>query len=381
MLISCTSSAAAVQARSTMADTQRAQPIDGASNVALADHPQDDKEDPPYDADTQAFLDQCRDKLDRLEALRLDKKRTYETRKKIGKPAAVVLTPVLGFVDYLAFRLMGGEDAFVAVTIAGLALLWGWVTQPKRAYARAYKTKILPEIAGLFGDLSYDPKGKIKMDALRPSKIIPGHTAYTSEDYFSGVYRDVQIEFSEIMLRRQQGRSSKTVFDGLAIMLSYEAKTFAGHTVLVRDTGKVGAWFKASSLGLERADLTDPVFEDLFDVFTSDQVEARFLLDPAIIENIRALYLAYDGVGLSAAFFEDRALILIGSRKNHFEPASIDKPASSPESLLSMRQEVGQILSIIDRLALYDRYGAGADMPSAHDVIGGDAEANSTEKT
>jgi len=45
---------------------------------------------------------------------------------------------------------------------------------------------------------------------------------------------------------------------------------------------------------------------------------------------------------------------LIGSNVNHFEPASIHTPATSENDLLAMHREIGQILSIVDRLSLYD---------------------------
>jgi len=105
---------------------------------------------------------------------------------------------------------------------------------------------------------------------------------------------------------------------------------------------------------MKRADLVDPEFEKLFDVFTTDQVEARYLIDPRIVENLKELYSEYSGKQMMAAFYEDRFLILIGSDVNHFEPASIDVPATDVESLMAMKREIEGILSIVERLSLYD---------------------------
>jgi hypothetical protein len=57
---------------------------------------------------------------------------------------------------------------------------------------------------------------------------------------------------------------------------------------------------------------------------------------------------------MTAAFYDDRVLIMIASKVNHFEPADIYTPATHEESLLAMREEIAQILSIVDRLSLYD---------------------------
>lgn len=307
------------------------------------------------DESSAAFLDQCLPKLERLEAVRLEKLKAFARRKTLALPIGAVLTPIFGFIDYWLLFLWNSDDSFAGLTVVGLGGLWGWVTSPKRQYARAYKTDILPEIAGLFGDFEYDVKGKIPMEAMKPSKIVPKYTNYASEDFFSGEYKKVGIQFSEIKLTKKSGKSTRTVFDGLAILLTHGTRKFHGHTILTKDQGKLGSWFTKQISNLERANLVDPEFEKLFDVHTSDQVEARYLIDPLIVENLKALYKDYNGSQMMAAFYEDSFLILIGSKDNHFEPPSIEIPATNADGLLAMKHEIAQIMSIIDRLSLYDR--------------------------
>ena len=304
---------------------------------------------------SKSFLEKSRPQLKRLEGIRLEKLRVFELRKKMAKPIAFIMTPVLGLIDFMLLMLQrGSDDPAAGLTIVGLGALWGWVTNPKRQYTRAYKTVILPDIARLFGDFKYDVKGKIPMDAMKPSKIVPSHTSYHSEDYFSGDYKGVGINFSEINLTKKSGDSTITVFKGLAVLLTHGTRKFYGHTIMTKDLGKLGEWSKTKSSKLERANLVDPEFEKIFDVFTNDQVEARYLIDPLIIENLKALYSEYNGDKMLAAFYDDHFLILIGSNTNHFEPASIEVPATNEAALLSMKREIEQILSIVERLSLYD---------------------------
>jgi len=258
---------------------------------------------------SEAFLDQCRPKLRELETIRLEKLKVFAFRKKIAAPIAVIMTPLLGYIDYWLLLLQRGSDEGAAgLSVAGLAGLWGWVTSPKRQYAKAYKKDILPDIARLFGDFTYDVKGKIPMEAMKPSDIVPVHSSYKSEDFFSGSYKNTQINFSEIDLKKQSGKRTITVFKGLAILLSQGTKKFHGHTVLIQDQGKIGGWLKKQTSKMQRADLLDPEFEKLFDVFTTDQTEARYLIDPRIVENL----------------------------------------------MLAMKREIAEILSIVDKLSLYD---------------------------
>lgn len=303
----------------------------------------------------EEFLKKCGPRLKELEDIRLKKLRSFERRRKLAIPLSAVLTPVLGFLDYWLLLLQrGNDDSAAGVTVIVLIALWAWVANPKREYAKAYKKEVLPEIAKLFGNFKYMLRGEIQMKYMQPSKIIPYHSSYKSEDCFSGEYRDVGIHFSEIKLKKQMGRNTVTVFDGIAILLSHGARKFYGHTIMIKNQGKIGEWFKKQTSDLKRANLVDPKFERLFDVYTNDQVEARYLIDPLMMEKLQALYREYNGNKMSVAFFENRVLILIGSSKNHFEPPVIEVPATNEAELLSMKHEIAQILAIVERLSLYD---------------------------
>lgn len=307
----------------------------------------------------EAFLARARPDLEILEQLRLVKLKTYQFRKKIGIPLAVFISPVFGWIDYWLLSIQTGDDKGAGLSLVFLGALYWWVTQPRRQYAAEYKKKILPQIAKLFGALSYDIKGRIDMAAMEPSKIIPYHDLYSAEDYFSGIYKGVEIEFSEITLQKKKRDKDGdthyiTVFKGLAILLAMKNRRFYGHTILDRERSKLGEWFWQKSKSFKRADLVDPEFEKIFDVFTNDQVEARYLIDPVMIEQLKGLYAEYEGERMYAAFYDSKMLILIASKHNHFEPAKLEIPATDPQNILSMKKEVGEILSIIDKLDLYD---------------------------
>jgi hypothetical protein len=133
-------------------------------------------------------------------------------------------------------------------------------------------------------------------------------------------------------------------------MLEINQKRFLGQTIMMQNKSKIGEWFAEKSIGLDKANLVDPEFEKSFDTFTNDQVEARYLIDPIIIERLKALRAEYEGKDLSVSFFDQTVMIMIESKHNHFEPASIYTPATDPESLKTMHREVVEILGFIDRL-------------------------------
>ena len=305
------------------------------------------------------FLERVRGDLDTLEKLRNIKHRVYKFRKKIAIPLCAVLLPATAYLDYLLLWLQRGNDdggAGLTFVVAG-AIYW-WVTQPKREYARGYKEKILPKLARVFGNFIYDADGCVMIDKLKPSKIVPSHDRCKSEDYFKGTYKGVTMEFSEIHLTEKQGsgknRRTVTKFKGLVVLLDMQSKKFYGHTTLMKDASKISEWFREKSSNMKRARMADPEFEKIFDAYTNDQVEARYLIDPLMIENLKGLYEEYQGQSMTAAWYNSHMLVMIASKHNHFEPANIDVPATDPASVLNMKHEIGQILSIVDRLSLYD---------------------------
>lgn len=298
------------------------------------------------------FISRCRPKLAALEAVRVTKFAAFQRLKKIAMLLTVVLTPLFIVFDYLL--LMNGAIGLTTFLIFPvLGVLWFRVFMLKFKYAIAYKNEVLPEIAQLFGDFTYDMKGKIEMKTMKPSGIVPGHNKYLSQDHFIGNYKGVSIDVSGINLRKEKSNKSKvTVFKGLAILLSGGTRPFTGHTIITKDKTKLGAWTKSKITGLKRANLVDLEFEGLFDVFTTDQTEARYLIDPVIMENLKTLQDDYNGDSLTASFYDDHVLILIASDTNHFEPAKIDIPATNETELLAMQSEFEKILSIVDQLAL-----------------------------
>jgi len=317
-------------------------------------------------AEEKNFIEKTKQQLEELELIREEKLATFLFRKRIAVPLAVVLTPIIGGFDYFLLWLQRSSDDSVAgLCVVFLGVLYWWVTKPRREYTKAYKQEILPALAKLFGNFSYELWGKIPMSLLDSSKIIPGHDIYKSEDLFSGQYMGVDIQFAEMHLERRHRNGKRTdyvtVFKGLAVLLNMKSKRFYGHTVMDYNKGKIGEWFKERTLDLKRANLVDPVFEERFDVYTNDQVEARYLIDPSMIERLNAVYEKYDGHKMAAAFYDSKMLILISSNHNYFEPAQLEVPATDPRSVLSMKKEIGEILSLVERLSLYDPCEIRAD--------------------
>jgi len=300
--------------------------------------------------------------LELIEEQRQGFLKKFNLRKKIGWPAGVVLTALCAPIDWLLLFPPDGDGNAVGVTAIALGLLYTWVTKPKREYVAAYKQKVMPRIARVVGDLFYDAAGGIPMEKIKPSKIVPSYDKVKTEDYFEGHYKGVATSFSELKLteRRGSGKNRRTVttFKGLVILLTMTKRKFLGHTIVTRDQGAVADWFTKKTIGLTRANLVDPVFEKQFNVYTNDQVEGRYLVDPLMMQKLTDLCAHYKGDSLMAAYYDSKMLIMINSKHNYFEPPDLHHPAVDINAVKMLREEVSNIAGIIDYLEIVETRAA-----------------------
>ena len=234
-----------------------------------------------------------------------------------------------------------------------------FVEGPKRKYHKICKHVILPQLAKILGNFDYRYKDRIDLWQLKKSKIIPRFKEVRCSDVFRGSYKNVGIEFAELHLYNEIERDKRrdiqiTRFKGLYVLLDIGHINFNGHTILNNDKDAIFGIIKLGTGGLKKAGMVDPEFEKIFDVYTDDQVEARYLLDPVMIEKITRLYNQSHGTGLRAALYESKMLVLISTEEDHFEAEDLEIPIFDGESFLRIKHDIENITSIIDKLHLYD---------------------------
>lgn len=339
----------------------------------------------PDDAD-EGFLEEHRKLFRDLEQLRVKYYRSYRFRKKVA-PTIFFLLILLPPAVY-AYFLYGRSDApesigAVLFTTLGfsafmIVFLMPWLTSPKRQYVAEFKKIFLPMVAsqffqdfkysqnerygggGFFGSL-YDyffrrPEDNPRKASLLESGISPGHRDFHAEDVFEGMYRGVRLCLADICLRSysQQKGGAVTVFQGLFIELDLGKVSFTGHTAVLHNKTSFLDFSHQQLAGLKRVKVPAPEFERAFDVYGTDQVEARYLLDPAMLERLLGIYKEFSGQGMAVAFYKNKIMILISTSYNPFEPDGLYTPAGCHHSILRVKREFEYVLSLIDRLKLYD---------------------------
>ncbi|WP_417498016.1 DUF3137 domain-containing protein [Maricaulis sp.] len=219
--------------------------------------------------------------------------------------------------------------------------------------------------------LSYalKPAAPARFETFRAFGLLPSYTRCNFEDHFSGERLGCDFELYEAHLeqRRRSGKSTHwvTVFRGVLIRVNFPRKV-EGVTVITRDAGifnglaALGRSF--GSKKLERIALVDPEFEKAFEVYGTDQVLARYMLDPAFMERLVRLEKALKGKNVRAAFDEhsgEGELLIAAETGNQFEAGSMFKPLADEARIKTIIDDLTRVIGIIEDLVKAPELGEG----------------------
>ena len=185
---------------------------------------------------------------------------------------------------------------------------------------------------------------------FRSLKLLPMYDRRSFEDLVTGTRHGTDFFVYEAHLetvtRDKDGDETwHTVFRGQLLKIGYPKK-FYGKTVVARDVG----WFNGMSKpggDFSKVGMASPRFEKLFEAWSTDQVEARDLLDPVMLERFLELENLFAGKQPRAAF-ADGALYLAVETGDVLKKGSSLKSIASRERVASLLKEFAIIFDLID---------------------------------
>lgn len=270
---------------------------------------------------------------------------------------AFVVGAVLAAVLWLGFGL--GEAAYIAVLGPGL-LVWGLAWKRLVGFQQRCKAEALGRLSTAMG-LEYQCEGFVAegIGRLQELGLMPQFERSQFEDRFSGRRSGVDFRLYEARLkvRRGSGKSRRwvTVFGGQVILIDFH-KDFLGTTVVNRN-----ALFRFSPKGLEPVRLESNQFEKTFDVYGNDQVEARYLVHPAMMERLMELEASLGGQKLRCAFDGGELMVLVEGG-DLFEVVDVLQPMPNRETTRKGVKGIADVLRLIDAVLARpaNPYAAGA---------------------
>jgi Protein of unknown function (DUF3137) len=263
---------------------------------------------------------------------------------------------VIAFIGIMA--LTPGDPmfgVFAGVMLSGAA--WWYASLPVQAVSDQIKVRANEEL-GLALGLTYRTNELPSADFHLATQLglLPSNP--DKEDFFdfwTGRFGTSDGQLHEAHLQEYQDdgkrRTLETIFRGVIIGYQF-ARPFSSTTLVQADKGMFNglANFVArfSDSPLEPVKMVHPDFENRFEVTTSDQVEARYLLHPAFCERLLETVRAFNGQNMRMAFAQGRVVIVIET-KDLFESGGIDARGDE-KRLATTIEQIGSLIDLTQTL-------------------------------
>ncbi len=308
----------------------------------------------------EELLERLRPQLAEVERNRQKLQEMQHLKKKVIFLLVGTFTVVLGAV---AFSLSSLDPMGVVVLPWAVALiLIIWLNKMKPEQEKEVSQSI----------------GKAVMDAAHPEwTFMPDH--YLGEENFNelnlsdslslmegehlttGKYQDTTFHFSYYrpQLRRDENRAIKTK---LVMVFDFHKET-KGKTVIFPDEAQtlLGSWLgkKIQSVGWRQLELVyfeDPVFEKHFAVYSTDQIEARYVLTPVMMEGLVQLKERYDHYEFSFSFTGGKVCVVISGLPDY--RSKLDRVITPDGALDHFYRPVEMAIDVIETMNLNTRIWA-----------------------
>lgn len=299
--------------------------------------------------------------------------RGLEVRRKKAVLCLKIAIGLLVFVPLLLLLQLAlglSLPHFWLYGLIGLAALvcGGLYYYHKEVLSDAFKRHIMSAIVRHRGsDFRYSPKRHIPRERFKEGRIFTTRIdRYRGEDHVAGRIGSTEFEFSELHVeerskhddRDDSGDERNTIFQGIYFVADFN-KTFATRTVVLPDVleSVFGVLAQAlQSMNLTRGELIkleDPEFEKAFAVYGDDQVEARYILTPALMRRMLKVRAKAGGL-VYFSFVNSQVHVAISSSKNHFEP-SVFSSLLNMDAIREHYRDLVEITGIIEDLNLNTR--------------------------
>ena len=311
----------------------------------------------PQKEDDASFYKDIQPTLDELERLRKKNSQSFIIRLVVG---IFIGLPIL-YGAYLKLNAILPHTRhglyFVAITTPAcfFMVMLCWIFAPIYSYHGSYKKTVIPRLVSLLGLDHYEESGEIPMFEMRTTEILPPFNGYDCAEYFQGGHKGAKISFCKVNLRWVEKKSNNIVYTGIVFLIDIPKNKFTGHTVLVKSQGHLFSWLgKKFPAEFKTVHLEDPVFNKQYQVFSNDQVEARCILDPAMMERVEEISNMYFSKGVTISYDSgNRIFALIPFSGDFFKAPSIWCPATDVYTIARMKNEIKSMLSLIDLLDVY----------------------------
>jgi len=254
--------------------------------------------------------------------------------------------------------------------LAGIGVFIYFVGYAYRGY-ESFRIKLKRQLIGaLLSDLGeslqYDADQHIDKATFNASRLFTSRPhRFQGEDLIHGQHGNTDFAISELQAKERRrsndGKRTRyvTFFEGLFLTADFN-KHFQGRTYVLPDYTEnwIGSWMSKAlqsfgSRGGELIYLEDVDFEKQFQVYSTDPVEARYILTPRMVQAILALRRKFNA-RIRLGFSEARVFLAVPMQQDMLEP-SVWTEITKQQAVEQIYNELRLMLDIIDDLDLNTR--------------------------
>lgn len=246
--------------------------------------------------------------------------------------AGIACLPVFGFLFFVPF-IPWNFKIFLGFAAVAAAYGWGYmvIMEAKKTVKVGINSAIATDLGIAY---EHDVHPGDEFGACKRYGLVPGSDRENFEDRWYGKLEGHDFSLYEAHLeeRRGSGKNRRwvTVFRGAIIEMGFGRRFHS--TTLLQRKGKHKKWLGLGGRKdhvdfdghrLDYVDQVHPQFEDVFEVWSDDQVEARVLVHPSYVEHLLELERVFHGDAVRALFSQGHVIVAIESG-NLFESGGMN---------------------------------------------------------
>lgn len=241
-------------------------------------------------------------------------------------------------------------------------LAFNTIPYTKKSFENSVKQNIMPLVCSCFENLEW-AEGEYYDDRMFfNANLLLNYPRYSAkyDDIFKGMHKEVHFEIAELFWQKNENQLLKAR-EGAIVKIKMN-KNFTGNTIieskrpLTRGGIMGGISEDYSNLynngKLNLIKLEDIEFNKKYDIYTNDEVEARYLITPSFMQRLKYMKTAFRADKMRCSFYEGYLLIGLFTKKDLFSICSLFKPVDDPKQFFTMFEEILSIVKLIDYFKL-----------------------------
>lgn len=252
----------------------------------------------------------------------LDKVRENTEKKK----RKIIVKAALFWALAIAVIFLFSLDKFLILFSAFMIFIF--LASPYMAlqsdYEAGVKTKILKP---MFSDAGY--KYDASAQNFAKHKFKPMYQECDQERYQDHIMGQVEgrsFEFCEAYIMQKKGDRSRVLFQGILLKADLLSKNIPRSIFVRSQYNSIGFKFNFQQDATDKIILEDAEFSKLFDVYSDDEVGARYYFTPQVMEAYKKLLAQFSK--LDARISGQHVYLYLWTEKDYFKVASSSEKVS-----------------------------------------------------